>query len=537
MYLTIIKKKTNQKQKNHIQIDNHRLGYLNWIPENRISEYSDTDPLENVLEDDNNDDNQFYFGDYNWRERAEFLDAEKIRKEIMKNINLHSADVPKGKLEQRSLIIQEFLQEYERSIHQYKSKSEFVKYYIERNSNDQSKSPLVKEYENILKNEEAIRANRRKRKKRKVDVEKNDREKREKKTPFLYGYSSLMAKIAWFESSDESKRNEILNSAKIYDEWGGERTDVSVVTNETLDYLLSLVLDFPTMNASQYTCYLNSKYGPHFEKNISVRTVYSCLRMLKLTVKKASFAPPNRNSVGLRIFRVAWSMFMETILKEKNILLGFIDEAAVISNQNKSYGRAFAGLTPVINCPLKKVKMSILSVVFPGFGTLYKFCHKSVDGAEYAQFLSDVNEFARKYICNNQVEILIIEDNCPMHNTKCVEEQIERLKISLIPIVPYSPALNGVVEGYFGFIKLKDIQAKGDTELALRCFIEESWKKISNEKFTVEIAQNLYREWVSRLKECIAGKPLVSEHIKINDKINIDNLIDISVSRIIQQSE
>lgn len=124
-----------------------------------------------------------------------------------------------------------------------------------------------------------------------------------------------------------------------------------------------------------------------------------------------------------------------------------------------------------------------------------------------------------------------------MHNTKCVEEQIERLKISLIPIVPYSPALNGVVEGYFGFIKLKDIQAKGDTELALRCFIEESWKKISNEKFTVEIAQNLYREWVSRLKECIAGKPLVSEHIKINDKINIDNLIDISVSRIIQQSE
>ena len=75
-----------------------------------------------------------------------------------------------------------------------------------------------------------------------------------------------MAKIAWFESSIESKRKEILNSAKIYDEWGGERTDVSVVTNETLDCLLSLVLDFPTMNASQYTCYLNSKYEPHYEK-------------------------------------------------------------------------------------------------------------------------------------------------------------------------------------------------------------------------------------------------------------------------------
>ena len=102
----------------------------------------------------------------------------------MKNINLHSADVPKGKLEQRSLIIQEFLQEYERSIHQYKSKSEFVKYYIERNSNDQSKSPLVKEYENILKNEEAIRANRRKRKKRKVDVKKMIVKKEKRKRLF-----------------------------------------------------------------------------------------------------------------------------------------------------------------------------------------------------------------------------------------------------------------------------------------------------------------------------------------------------------------
>lgn len=450
----------------------------------------------------------------------------------MENIDLHSDEIPKGKLQLRSEIIQEFLKEYRRTIHQYESRSDFVDKYIERNTIDETKSQLVKDYENILKQEEILRAKQKHRKKRKPDAEKIEREPREKKTTFLYGHSTLMGKIGWFEGCTKKEQKDILENGKIYDDWGGERPDVSVVTDDTLDCLLSLVLDFPTMSASQYTCYMNSKYGPHSENKISVRTVYSCLKMLNLTVKKASFAPPSRNSVGLRIFRVAWCLFVKAILNDKNILLGFIDEAAITSDQNRSYGRAFLGLTPVINCPLKKIKMSILSIVFPGFGTLYKLCSKSVDGAEYAQFLSDVTEFARKYICNNQVEILIIEDNCPMHNTKCVEDQIERLKISVIPIVPYSPALNGVVEDYFGFVKLKGIQSKGNTELAQRSFIEESWKKISYEKFKVENAQNYYREWILRMNKCIKGKPLVSEHIEITDEIKVDDLIDISVNRI-----
>ena len=532
----VLHKKDNESCKHKIQKHN-RLGYLNWVPEENISEQSEIDCIIDddfeFCEDNNNDDdNQFYFGEYNWKERSEFLDAKRIREEIMNGLDMHSDDVPRGKLQLRSLIIQEFLQDYVRTIKHYDSRRDFVNDYIARNSVDTSKSPLVKEYEDIIKKENEIRENRKERKKRKPDSQKVVHQKREKKTTFLYGYSTLMDKISWFESRTPKEQEEILSQAKIYNEWGGERPDVSIVTDQTLDCLLSLVLDFPTMSCSQYTCYLNSKYGPHFEKKISVRTVYSCLLMLNLTVKKASFAPPNRNSVGLRIFRVAWCMFIEKILGDKNILLGFIDEAAVTSNQKRNFGRAFAGLTPVINCPLKKVKMSILSIVFPGFGTLYKFCQKSVDGTEYAQFLSDVNEFARKYICNNSAEILIVEDNCPIHNTKCVEAIIEQLKISLIPIVPYSPALNGVVEGYFGFIKLKNIQSDGDNELVQRKFIEESWKKLSNEKFTVEIAQNLYKEWLTRMKECKAGKPLVSGHITVSTGINVSDLINLTVNRV-----
>lgn len=271
-----------------------------------------------------------------------------------------------------------------------------------------------------------------------------------------------------FESLGRVDRINFLTNSNNNSTWGGPREEVNVVTNDTLDCLLSLVLDFPTMSAYHCMCYLYSKYGPNYKTNISLRTGYTCLDKLNLTVKKASFAPPDRNSVGLRIFRVAWTKFMKTIIKDDNILLGFVDEAAVTSNIGRKYGRAFAGITPVINCPLKKIKMLIISIVFPGFGILYKFVNKAVDGKEYSQFLSEVIEFARKYICNNQTEILNIEDICPEHAAKCVEEQI----------VSFSPSLNGVVEEYFGFIKLKNIFTAGSKS---------------------EVAQRISQRWVSKI--------------------------------------
>lgn len=342
------------------------------------------------------------------------------------------------------------------------------------------------------------------------------------------------AKIRMFESLGRHDRINFLTNSNNNSTWGGPREEVNVVTNDTLDCLLSLVLDFPTMSAYHYMCYLNSKYGQNYKTNISLRTVYTCLDKLNLTLKKASFAPPNRNSVGLRIFRVAWTKFMKTIIKDDNILLGFVDEAAVTSNIGIKYGRAFAGITPVINCPLKK-KMSFLSIVFPGFGILYKFVNKAVNGKDYSQFLSEVIEFARKYICNNQTEILIIEDNCPMHAAKCVEEQIPKLCISLIPIVPYSPSLNGVVEGYFGFVKLKNILTAGSKgEVAQRIEIEKNWKAITNIKFTLEIAQKLYKEWISRMDQCEKGFPLAQGHIKTRSDINISKFTQIAVNRLSQ---
>lgn len=43
---------------------------------------------------------------------------------------------------------------------------------------------------------------------------------------------------------------------------------------------------------------------------------------------------------------------------------------------------------------------------------------KSVTGDRYAHFLSEVNEFTRKYICNKVLEIVFIEDFCMIHCTE-----------------------------------------------------------------------------------------------------------------------
>lgn len=112
------------------------------------------------------------------------------------------------------------------------------------------------------------------------------------------------------------------------------------------------------------------------------------LSKLKFRVKKESFSPPNRNNIDLRIFRVAWSKIMEDILSNENVLLVFVDESAVTDCDGRCYGRALPGITPVMNCPLSKVKSTIVAIAILYYGILYTFIDQSCTGKEYARFLT-----------------------------------------------------------------------------------------------------------------------------------------------------
>ena len=119
---------------------------------------------------------------------------------------------------------------------------------------------------------------------------------------------------------------------------------------------------------------------------------------LNFSVKKTTFSPPNRNSIGLRIFRVAWSLFIEKIVNCKNVLLGFIDESSVCACEGNKFGRAFRGLSPVVQAPLSKRKVSVIALVLPCFDVLYDFIDGSVNDKCYLNFLQRAATFIRKYI-------------------------------------------------------------------------------------------------------------------------------------------
>lgn len=74
---------------------------------------------------------------------------------------------------------------------------------------------------------------------------------------------------------------------------------------------------------------------------------------------------------------------MEDILSNENVLLVFVDESAVTDCDGRCYGRALPGITPVMNCPLSKVKSTIVAIAI-----LYTFIDQSCTGKEYARFLT-----------------------------------------------------------------------------------------------------------------------------------------------------
>ena len=264
------------------------------------------------------------------------------------------------------------------------------------------------------------------------------------------------------------------------------------------------------------------------------------MKKLKFTCKKASFSPPTRNSIGLRIYRYAWCHFIKEISNKRNTLIGFIDEASVTSCEGRKYGRAYVGLTPVVNCPLNKTKLTVLSLVMPGFGVLYDTINGSVDNLKYSKFIKEAVRFIRRYICNEKTEIVFIEDNCPIHCAHHVEKTIEKLNIALLPIVPYSPSLNGVVEGYFGIIKSAIIRLTEQTgEEAVIEEIKQNWKEATFNNFDLRTAHALYHEWIIRMQICLQGRPIFSGHIDDTVKVDVDydNLTYITVTRIVEQEQ
>lgn len=518
---------------------------------------------------DDSDDNQFSLRDYNWKERVEMLNASNILEEIRKNIKNKFNKRNPISLESKSDLQIAIKYEALRSWEKYKKVNErpvinyFAKDWIANNVTCKEKNSLVIAYNSIIDTENKRKLENAKNLLVKMKVEEEDMTsllEHEKEDPiqtlqniceFLkrqgkninsyevskeYSLSPNTVKhwISKYNKDEEEQEKAKEKTVKWISEWGGPHN--TKLNDEVLLCLICMALDFPNMTSKQFASYLNSEYGPCFAKKKKIKpgTVSRALRYLNFSMKKVAFCPPTRNSIGLRIYRVAWSLLMQEISNQNDVLIGFIDEAAVSIADGKKYGRSFVGITPLINSPLSNCKVSVLSCVLPGYGVLYKFFNSAVHGSDYACFLNDITQFVRIHICSSNTQIVMIEDNCKIHCTEEVENVINKLEIAVIPTVPYSPALNGVVEGYFGYVKLGHCEFYSFNERPIydEIAIKETWTNISNMKFNDKKANTLYAEWKARMARCVEGIPLVSGHISIDGFENdADRLLNVNVFR------
>lgn len=110
--------------------------------------------------------------------------------------------------------------------------------------------------------------------------------------------------------------------------------------------LICSCIGFTKLSASSMAKYKNSRYGNNYQykKHLFARTIQIYLSLMKFTVQKASFAPPNRNNIRLRIFRVPWSRIIQDILMNDNVLLCCVDEDALTDVEGLLSERALLDL-------------------------------------------------------------------------------------------------------------------------------------------------------------------------------------------------
>lgn len=142
---------------------------------------------------------------------------------------------------------------------------------------------------------------------------------------------------------------------------------------------------------------------------------------------------------------------MLDIAQQRNALFVFIEEAGVQRSQPQS-SRRYVSVRPLTEGSTKSSNIaSILVAVIPGYGSISRWFKGSVTNTEYLLFLLEISFILRTKICNQSTQIIIIQDNAPIHKTDEVRETA--LNFNSFSIVPYSPHLNEVAENYFGQLK------------------------------------------------------------------------------------
>lgn len=426
------------------------------------------------------DDNQFSLNDYKWDNRIEIENVQEIIMKIRKQFNGVQSFEGHTSAQLRLHIERDMIKFYHDNEIPSSLKELFVSYFISINCNYKTMFNHVRMFKELHGLEE-------------TDVFMSEKT--------LYDSIDNFDKLT-FKEKEDYLANSIRDPI-----WGGKRSEYKI-TEMTVKCLIALMIDFPGMSAVSYTCYINSVYGTNLQNPVQVSTIQKYVRELKYSVNWSKFEPPSRNSLGISVLRASWCSISNDFLNNRYIIPAFVDEAAVIASPGKKNSFSFIEISPVIN-DNKNIMTSVISMVIPHFGIIYKFFEEVITIDDHLAFIHNASLFIKQYLSDPKLQIVIFEDNIMIHNIETIPNEITEMNVSIIPNPPFSQILNHVVGEYYSFIKKNLFINKKEIDKPLnKKMIMLKWDEITNNNFDLKIIDQAYIEWLNILHKCISGQPI-----------------------------
>ena len=151
--------------------------------------------------------------------------------------------------------------------------------------------------------------------------------------------------------------------------------------------------------------------------------------------------PKTQTSDNIRAYWEA--VIIQAIWDDMGYEKVFIDEFSISSHRNKFRGWASKDQKPAITAKLDNFSMYFTIAVSSNhlYGVIAS--DKASTAPKFIYFIDNLLISLSKNATSNIKEIVFIIDNASIHKTNEVDDYARRVKIPLLTIPPYSPALNG----------------------------------------------------------------------------------------------
>lgn len=428
----------------------------------------------------NDDDNQFSLIEYDWSNRLKVDNVTEILSKMRRLLCGVKTIEGKKSTELRDLIIKELLGFYVYWCNYCGDDNVIIKMYINLNCNQQTITENVRLFKELHK--------------------KNIEDE-------FIKIETLKKKVNEFKELTFAEKCNFFNCEQNNYKWGGSRGNFKI-TNDTIRCLMALMIDFPSMSTISYTSYINSKYGPNENNKVQVATIRKYVRNLDYSIKLSKFHPPNRNCIGISVYRAAWSSIILEIINDENVVPAFLDEATIIAFREKQKSYSFIGMSPTIRNKGNTI-LSVISMAIPYFGLIYRFINGEITSQDHVSFLKDSSDFIKNHMNKKCIEIIVFEDNTPIHNDEINNEEIDQLKITVLPISPGSSSLNHVIGQYLSFIKTSVFVNKKDSNITYDVnVIMQKWEELTNNGYSMSLINQSFNEWIDILQQFSNGNQI-----------------------------